>query len=168
SGHAARLLRVWFLDEATRMNPHLEYGQAVPGRNKGRGIGIIDTAGLPRLVDAVGLLQGSQHWTDVDQQGMQQWFGEYLTWLRESRHGRDEDRTKNNHATWYDVQVAAFALFAGEEHIAREVLEGAGDRRIRTQIEPDGRQPHELARTKSFDYSTMNLRGMFELATLAE
>src|SRR5690606_4692146 len=77
--HAARLLRVWFLDEATRMNPHLEYGQAVPGRNKGRGIGIIDTAGLPRLVDAIGLLEGSQHWSEADQQGMQEWFGEYLT-----------------------------------------------------------------------------------------
>jgi hypothetical protein len=166
--HAARLLRVWFLDEATRMNPHLEYGQAIPGRTEGRGIGIIDTAGLPRLVDAVGLLQGSEHWMPGDQQGMQRWFGEYLTWLQESSHGRDEDATKNNHATWYDVQVASFALFAGQEDLAREVLERAGERRIRTQIETDGRQPHELARTKSFDYSTMNLRGMFEMATLAE
>jgi len=98
--HAARLLRVWFLDEATRMNPHLEYGQAIPGRTEGRGIGIIDTAQLSRLVDAVGMLAASPAWTGADQEGLEAWFRQYLAWLRESKHGRDEDRTTNNHATW--------------------------------------------------------------------
>ena len=29
AAHAARLMRAWFLDDATRMNPHLRYAQAV-------------------------------------------------------------------------------------------------------------------------------------------
>ena len=166
--HAARLVRAWFLDQATRMNPHLEYGQAIPGRTEGRGIGIIDTAQLARLVDAVGMLGKSPAWTSADQQQLQSWFRQYLTWLRESQHGRDEAATRNNHGTWYDVQVAAFALFVGEQNIAREVLQQSTTRRIAAHIEPDGRQPLELARTLSFNYSTMNLRGMFELARLGE
>lgn len=48
---AADLLRVWFLDPETLMNPHLEYGQAVPGRSTGRGIGIIDTKSLSSKID---------------------------------------------------------------------------------------------------------------------
>lgn len=165
---AATLLRVWFLAPATRMTPHLEFGQAIPGRCKGRGIGIIDTTRLIRLVDAVGMLAGAEAWTEADHRGLQAWFRAYLRWLRTSGHGKAEARTKNNHGTWYDVQVAAFALFAGEDDLARQVLERAKTRRIASQIQPDGRQPHELARTRTWDYSTMNLRGMFDLATLGD
>jgi len=166
--HATRLVRTWFLDPETRMNPNLEFGQAIPGRCDGRGIGIIDTSGLPTLCDSVGLLRDSAAWTPRDQKALQDWFRKYLHWLRTSSHGRYESKTRNNHATWYDVQVASFALFTGQVDVAREVLEAVGMRRIATQITPDGRQPLELRRTKSFDYSVGNLRGMFELARLAE
>ena len=93
-------------------------------------------------------------------------MGWYLVWLRESPKGQDEARQHNNHGTWYDVQAASLALFLGEKAAAREILEAAGERRIARHIEPDGRQPFELARTRAFSYSAMNLRGLFDLATL--
>ncbi len=165
--HAAMLLRNWFLAADTKMNPHLQYGQAIPGRTEGRGIGIIDTAGLIDLVDSVGLLGSSDAWTDDDQRHLQDWFRQYAMWLVNSSHGRDEDATANNHAVWYDAQVASFALFAGDDETVRRVLSQVGPRRIATQIEPDGRMPAELARTKSFDYTSMNTRGFLRLAQLA-
>jgi Alginate lyase len=168
AAHAAKLLRVWFLDKATRMNPNLQFAQAIPGRNQGRNIGIIDTAGLTHLVDAVGLLESSKAWTAMDDDGMRQWCAAYLKWLRTSRNGLGEQRQRNNHGTWYDAQVVSLALFIGRDDLARTTIEQVKSRRISTQIEPDGRQPLELARTKSLGYSTMNLDGFFRLATMGE
>jgi Alginate lyase len=90
-----------------------------------------------------------------------------LTWLIESPHGRDEAKNGNNHETWYDVQVAALATYTDQPAIARRTLEGARDR-IARQIEPDGRQPRELARTRSWHYSIYNLTAFFNLAQLSD
>lgn len=165
AAHAARLVRAWFLDPATRMNPHLQYGQYIPGINEGRGIGIIETRNLPELLDGVMLLAGSPAWTPADEAGLQAWMRAYLTWLLESTHGRDEAKNGNNHETWYDVQVAGLALYTGQADVARRTLEGARAR-IASQIEPDGRQPRELARTRSWHYSEFNLAAFMDLATL--
>jgi hypothetical protein len=92
---AAALIRAFFLDPATRMNPTLEYAQFIPGVNTGRGIGLIGTRGFTRLVDAIGLIGSSKAWRTEDERGVRLWFTAFLTWMQESRNGQEEAAAKN-------------------------------------------------------------------------
>lgn len=166
--HAAGLLRTWFLDTATRMNPHLNYGQAIPGITDGRGIGLIDTHNVTMLIDGIQLLKGSRALSAAEYKGIQDWYRQFLQWMRTSPIGMDEADELNNHGTWYDVQQVAIALFTGQKELARQMLEQQSKKRIDNQLEAEGGQPKELARTLSWNYSLFNLRAFFELALLAE
>jgi Alginate lyase len=165
---AALLIRAWFLDPKTRMNPNLNYGQAIRGVNDGRGVGIIETRSFANVLDSVGLLADSSAWTEADQRGLVAWFDQYFNWLLESDLGRDERAAKNNHGTYFDIQAASFAYFVGKTDLATEVLRDVGPRRIAVQIEPDGRQPLELERTNAWSYSIGNLTGLVTLARMAD
>lgn len=168
ANHAAEMLRVWFLNPATRMNPNMNYGQAVKGHNDGRGAGLVETSDFRFVVDAIGLLDGSKEWTSADKQGMKQWFEEYFTWLTTSKNGKDEGNAKNNHGTWYDVQTVSIAFFLGKDDAAKAILNEARTKRIASQIEPDGRMPLELARTRALHYTTMNVHAFISLASLGD
>lgn len=167
AARAALLLRVWFIDKATKINPHYKYAQGVPGHNDGRGTGLIDARRFISVIDAVGLLAGSQAWTALDQQALQEWFRAFVTWLQTSTHGKEEAAARNNHGSWFAAQFAAFALFIGDEALARKTVE-AVKARIAAQIEPDGQQPLELERTRALSYSLFNLQALLTVATIGE
>ena len=166
--HAALLLHTFFVEPATRMNPNLNFAQGVRGKENGRASGIIDTAGIARLVDGAQLLMGSPSLSKEDRDGLLGWFRDYLSWLRTSELGRREGQARNNHGTWYDVQVVSLALATDQDELARETLEFSHKRRIGRQIDPDGRQPEEVQRTKSWHYSIFNLQAFVALAGLGD
>lgn len=168
AAHAARCLRVWFLDPATRMNPHFNYSQGVPGLSAGRPAGMIEAGGLIDAADASGLLAGSSAWPEPEEAALRAWCGAFLDWMRTSKLGRAVDAGDNNQATMSDVRAVRFAFKAGRDDVARDILFAVGAKRIAVQIAPDGSQPHELTRTKSFSYSRLNLAGLVTLATLGD
>lgn len=165
--HRAELdLRTWFLDDATGMNPNLKYTQFIPCQVDGRGIGIIDfSEALPDVIDAVAILEsGATGWTKADHSDMQEWFRQFLDWLRTSQNGQDEAAEENNHGSFFDEQEASLALYTGQPELAKQIVLDAKKKRIDVQIAGNGSQPLELSRTRSWHYSMFNLMALTRLA----
>ena len=165
---AIELLEVWFVNPETRMNPNLNYAQGIPGRVEGRGIGIIDWAGINKIISPIEIFLNDDLFSANTKNALLKWFEDYYTWLHTHQYGIDEDKYFNNHGTWFDVQAVSIAILLEKNEEAKNRLELKTRERIASQIEPDGSQPHELARTKSLSYSTMNLRGFYHLANMGE
>lgn len=164
--HARKLIRVWFLDTATKMNPNLNFGQAIMGVNTGRGAGLIDTRHLINVVDAIGLLKSADCWKEEDQLGMKKWFSQFLEWMQTSKNGIDEMNAKNNHGMWYDAQRLSFALFTGQNEVARNIVLNVQNR-LEMQMDANGFFPAELQRTISFHYSVFVMEPIFIIAQMA-
>lgn len=167
AAHAARLVRICFLDIDTRMNPNLAHAQAVPGRSDGRPTGLIDTWQLPDLLDSVSLISESSSWTAEDQAGLVAWFSAFLDWFLQSDAGRAEAAAENNHGSWYFAQIAAYAAFTDRPEAVRALLSGPAPTLLLAQIAGDGSQPLELSRTRPLHYSAFNLTAWLDVATLA-
>jgi hypothetical protein len=165
--HASKLLQVWFLDTATKMNPNLNFGQFVKGRNDGRGAGIVDTRQFIFAIDGVELIKKSKSWTKANNTGLQKWFTEYLNWLSTSKNGKDELDADNNHGVWYDAQSLAMAVFIENKAKAKEIVNRSINR-LDAQMDKDGFFPKEMARTTSMGYSTFILNAFNVIAQLSE
>jgi hypothetical protein len=164
--HARKLIRVWFLDTATKMNPNLNFGQAIKGVNTGRGAGMIDTRHLVNVVDAIGLLKNATCWKEADQQGMKKWFAQFLEWMQTSKNGMDEMNADNNHGMWYDAQRLSFALFTDQNEQAKNIVLNVQSR-LEKQMDDNGFFPAEMQRTTSFHYSVFVMDALIKIAQMA-
>jgi hypothetical protein len=162
------LIRAWFLDDETKMNPNVNFGQYVPGKSEGRCFGIIEFGGITAVLQFLEVTKTNNLLDAETEKGMFNWFSEYSNWLKNSELGKEEATRKNNHGTHYDNQLLNILLYLNKVDEVKEYLSTITKARIFSQIEPDGSQPLELARTKSFHYSVMNLHGFLELAKLGQ
>ena len=176
---AQELLRVWFLDKDTLMNPNLNYAEIEKGKGRLNPSGIMEGVYLPGLVDAIALLKQSPDWSKEIEDGMQVWFSNYLNWLINSTSGKTEGKRMNNHGTYYNMQVASIALYLNRSDFTKELLQSMTQdvssapldevsKLIAVRINPDGSQPFEAVRTTSLHYHMYNLLGLFHLASIGE
>jgi len=160
---AVELLRVFFLDPQTRMNPNLKYAQAVPGRSPGRSWGIIDGLHLVEIPPAITAMQNSSAFPPDVLAGLKQWFVELADWMMTSENGRTEGAAKNNHSVAYFVQIASFARFTGDAEKLAECRRQFKEVFVPNQMAADGSFPLELKRTKPYGYSIFQLDNMATL-----
>ena len=163
----AEYLRSWFIAPTTRMNPNLRYAAARPGVIDGLHSGIIEGVILIEMLDYVELLNAPSVWSADDVVGLKQWFLQFSDWLVESKFGRREIHSTNNHGSYYLAQVMAFAAYGENHRRAKSVIRYA-KRQIDQQFASDGRMPREINRSNALFYSVYGLRAFVVLAKLAE
>ena len=165
--HAILLVETWFVRPDTRMHPHLNSAQVRPGRGRKQGSksGVIEFKDVYFFLDAVRLLKGHSQWTVSLDQAFNSWMWEYCDWLRNSRQGRAESASKNNHGTCYDLQLGAIAAFLGAQEMLDPLLHGL-EQRLQDQFTPEGFQPLEAGRTQTQHYFAFNLQCWLNLAAL--
>ena len=152
---AADHLRAWFVTEATRMTPNLEYSQGVHGVSTGRSYGIIDTLHLVEVARAASHVAPAMM-TPVEQAALKGWFHDYLYWMKTSEKGKTEGKALNNHAACWALQAAEFARLIGDGVTRGEVREQYERVLLPGQMGQDGSFPKELVRTKPYSYSIFN------------
>ncbi len=183
---SSELIRVWFVDSKTRMNPNLNNAQIIAGphnskkfsasctpRNDniqekgGTKSGIIEFRYMISILAVMPIIINTGTLTQDEQDKFNQWLESYYKWLITSPAGKMEAATENNHSTWYDAQAVSIALYLGKKEEAKKRLMSTKDK-IAKQISSDGRMINELARAQGLTYSLFNLEAFFILATLAE
>jgi len=163
---AEKHIKAWFIDSETRMNPNLQYAQAIKGVTTGRGIGIIDTIQLMEVAQGIMTMEGSAELDKDVVAGAKAWFGQYLQWLTTSRYGKDEMNAKNNHGTCWVMQVACFARFTGDKALLSFCSDRYKQVLLPSQMAADGSFPLELKRTKPYGYSIFNLDAMTTICNI--
>ena len=163
---AVQQLRVWFVDPATRMNPNLQYAQAIKGVCTGRATGLIDTVHLAEVALGIRALKGSSSFDAATEAAVKAWFCEYLHWLQTHPSGIEEGKADNNHGTCWTLQAAAFALLLNDQATLADCRRRFREVILPAQMAPDGSFPREVARTKAYGYSIFNLDIMTSLAVL--
>lgn len=157
---AAEMLRVWFLDPVTGMNPNMTYSQTVPGMTEIRGTGIIDARRIAAALNAAKIVEQSESWTKQDREKLLDWANAFRYWLENSVNGLKEAQAPNNHGLWYEVTHQALVLYSGNIEYLKKIIKENQINRIESQMQPDGSLPHELARTLGLHYSTFALEAL--------
>jgi len=155
-------LRAWFVTPETRMNPNLQFAQAVQGVSTGRSYGIIDSLHLVEVARAASFLT-EKMLSPQDASAVKKWFRSYLDWLNTSDPGKTERDAKNNHAMCWALQAAEYARLAGDDTAQKEVYRRYRETLLPDQLAADGSFPRELTRTKPYSYSIFNFDVMAAL-----
>ncbi len=168
AARAVAQLKIFFLDEATRMNPNFNYGQAIPGITDGRCYGLIESySGLGDVLDAIVMLKDAPTMTKETYAALVEWFRQFHTWLNTSSIGKKEFESPNNHGLACYVQAIKYALFIGDLEAAKAYMPRA-EKLICESVAPDGSLPRELVRTNSYSYSVYATGMMTQLVLLGQ
>ena len=164
---AVKQLEYFFIAPETKMNPHLKFGQSVPGKVDGRPAGMIDTLNLLKVIDGIAMLKNYPGYTPLLHKGLQKWFGNYANWMRTDKMARKDWPVTQNHGLSYHTQIAAYLAFSGNNGGARGHI-NILKKRITQCVKDNGVQPAEVRRTNGWSYSNFALMILMQTSGIAK
>lgn len=166
----AGLMRTFFLDEATRMNPRIEYSDMIPGVSFGSyGVpGFGNALGYHKLFDAAGILESSPSWTAADRAGLQKWARDFVRWSEFHPKGIIQHGEPSNHGTNYDFVATLLSLYGEDLVKAKTHFEDYAYNRLPKQVAADGSNPLEMLRANNLLYHRYNLSRVLDIAALGD
>lgn len=166
---AAQNVWWWFINQESNMNPNMMYAQVIWGKNKNMGsnYGVIEMKDLYYFLDIIKILNKmeafpEQHWHDLFG-----WFNEYRDYLLLQNQGKVEYTMKNNHGTYYDLQMAALQHFSNDTEGFLKAADWSKARMLE-QFAEDGSLPAEMQRPTQLHYMMFTLQGWINLARLSQ
>ena len=155
----------WFINEKTKMNPHIKYGQYIPGVNEGEPGAIIDyAASYGYALNVLSILNKEKFLPNEFVLKMQEWHKDFYVWLNSFERCLIIRDRNNNQSALYNLLVLNIARFIGSDSkIINEMNERLVNK-INIQINDEGLLPEELQRTKTKSYTTMGLKMLLESA----
>lgn len=165
---AYELLKVWFINPATRQTPHFNHAQEIHGQHSIRHPAVIESRRLIYVLEAIALLRLDNSFPDDVNQGLRQWFTSYLKWLRESEIGVRAAGATNNIALWYDLQCAACAWHTGDPEMAEQILTNDTFKRLDSMLAADGELTEETSRARPYEYIAFSLTALAGLAAAGD
>ena len=164
------LLRVWFLDPATRMNPRLDYGAHIPGAFDGCPSGIVDFGNMPWIFDAIRLVtfDGSPTWTPDDERDFMTWIAEYHQWFNTAPNSKLALKISNDIGTTVIKVGMSTSLFAGDQKAAEFLAANHSAVMLSRLLGPTGAFSHDPAAigADSFGYAIGDLLDFLESESL--
>ncbi|MCR5180952.1 MAG: alginate lyase family protein [Bacteroidaceae bacterium] len=163
-----RQLDTWFIHKDTRMYPHFDYSQFIPGRNANRGNpqGMIDAYNLNDVLEGIRLAHSVKRLGRKRMRALRSWFRDFAQWMQESSYGQTAAAYTNNQGTAYDVTLYNILLFAKKKSARRAILSSFYEKRLLQQVDAEGKQPEELKRTRAYFYSLYNLTHLVDFCVM--
>ena len=79
---AKSIIQAWFIDDSTRVNPNIKYGQGIPGEFEGRRAGFIEWRSISTVISTIQLLSANDIFFADEMQALNTWIAEYYHWIK--------------------------------------------------------------------------------------
>ena len=162
---ALEYLKVWMVDDTTRMNPHLNYAQYAGKDARPRPTGLVVARDLWLLPQTIDLLRASGVLASTDEVKINWWCKQMLRGLAKSEQFQSALSYQNNISTWAAVIVTSLSLHSGELVSAMPMIRHAIVK-FTEQVGHLNMQHYELKRSRPLHYSLFNLAGWCALSNI--